>query len=107
MTCRYCSQPITTFDYFCPSCGKKLKEKPISTEFWPLVWLFVLSLFFPPFGLGKTIRYIRSEDEKAKVMGWLSLIVTVVAIIVTIWISKTAMDNVNKQINTQLENYSI
>lgn len=106
MRCRYCSQPITTFDYFCPSCGKKLKDKPVSTDFWPLVWLFALSALFPPFGIGRTLRYIKADEEKAKMMGWISLIVTIFAFTLTIWITKRTMDNLNKQINSQLQNYN-
>lgn len=104
--CKYCHLPVTVDDYFCPHCGKKLKEKPAAMELWPLVWLFVLSSLLPPLGIGLTIRYIRSEDERARSVGWISLFVTIVALIVSILIAKSVMDSVNQQINTQMQNYN-
>lgn len=107
MFCKFCNLPITRADYFCPNCGKKLKDKPVSMSFWPLIWLFVLSSVLPPLGILLTIRYIKSEDERARTVGWISLVVTVVALIVTLLISKSLLDSVNQQINTQLQNYSM
>lgn len=106
MRCRYCAGAITTDDYFCPSCGKKLKEKPVSTDLWPLVWLFILSALLPPLGIGLTIRYIRSEEEKTKLIGWISLMVMAVALIVSIWFAKSVMDGFNQKINSQLQEFN-
>lgn len=105
MVCKYCSLPVTPVDYFCPNCGKKLKDKPVSIGFWALVWLFGLSAFAPPFGIGLTIKYMRAEDEQARTLGWISLVVTLVALIVTILLTKTLMENLNQQINSQMQNY--
>ena len=38
-------------------------------------------------------------------IGWISLIVTVVSLIVAIWIAKLALDGINQQINSQLDNF--
>lgn len=104
--CKYCSQPVDKDAYFCPSCGKKLKEKEASLSAGALLWLFILSTLLPPLGLGVTIRYIKSEDEKAKMIGWISLIVMILAILIGIWVAKGAMDNFNQQLNSQLQNYN-
>lgn len=105
MVCKYCSLPVTPVDYFCPNCGKKLKDKPVSTGFGALVWLFGLSAFAPPFGIGLTIKYMKSEDEQARALGWVSLIVTIVALILTILLTKSLMDNLNQKINTEMQKY--
>lgn len=107
LVCKYCSLPVTPEDYFCPNCGKKLKEKPASLGVWSIIWLFVLSILLPPLGIGLTIRYIKSEDERARTLGWISLVVTVVALIVTVLVAKSAMDSLTQQINSQMENLSL
>ena len=105
MFCKYCSQPITPLDYFCPNCGKKLKDKPVSLGIWALIWLFILSAFLPPLGFGLTLRYIRSEDSTARIVGWISVIVTVVAIILAVVWTKSAMDSFSKTLNQQMQGY--
>ena len=70
-----------------------------------LIWLFILSIFLPPLGLGLTIRYIKSEDQNAKAVGWVSLIVTIIAIVVAILLTIAALGSVNQQINSQLQDY--
>ena len=105
MVCKHCSLPVTNEDYFCPHCGKKLNDKPVSTGAWSIVWLFVLSVLLPPLGIGLTMRYIKADEESTRMIGWISLIVTVVSLIVAIWIAKLALDGINQQINSQLDNF--
>lgn len=103
LTCRFCNAPISREDFFCPHCGKKLREKPVSTELAPLVWLFVLSALLPPFGFGLTLRYIRSDDDMAKKLGWISLFVTSFALLITLWLSKVIVDSIAQQLNQQMQ----
>ena len=105
MVCKYCSLPISREDFFCPHCGKKLKEKPVSLGIWSLLWLLILSTLVPPFGIGLTIRYIRAEDKRARTIGWISLIITIVALVATVWISIGLMDSINQQVNSAMQNY--
>lgn len=106
LTCKYCHLPVTLQDFYCPHCGKKLKDKPVSTDLWPLVWLFVLSTLLPPLGIGLTIRYIKSEDQKAKSIGWISLMVTGLALIAAVYASKAILDVINSQVSSQMQNYN-
>ena len=105
VVCQYSSFPVTDENYFCPHCGKKLKDKPVSIGTWAIVWLFVLSVLLPPLGIGLTMRYIKADEESTRTIGWISLLVTVVSLMVAIWISKLALDGINQQINSQLENF--
>lgn len=103
--CKYCGKPVVAEQYFCPFCGKKLKNPPVSMSLRSLVWLFVLSTILPPLGIGLTIRYIKAEDEKAKRIGWISLIVTAIAVVVMVLLSISAMNSATQQINSQMQNY--
>ena len=103
--CKYCSLPISREDFFCPHCGKKLKDKPVSLGILSLSWLFILSTLVPPFGIGLTIRYIRAEDERARIIGWVSLGITVFALVTTVWISIGLMNTINQQMNSVMQSY--
>lgn len=103
--CKFCSATVSVGDYFCRDCGKKLKEKPVSLGPLPLLWLFVLSAFLPPFGIGLSIKYIRDQNEKARVVGWVSLLITAIVIILSVQFTLSAMQTINQQINSEMQNY--
>jgi len=104
-TCKYCAYPISKESFYCPHCGKKLREKPASLGILSLLLLFVLSTFLPPLGLGMTIRYIKAEDKTAKIVGWISLVLTISAIFITILLAKSMFEDLNQQINSQMSDY--
>ena len=103
--CKFCSAPVSRDDFFCPHCGKKLKEKAVSLDFLPIVWLFVLSTLLPPFGIGLTFSYIKTEDGRAKIVGWVSLVLTIMAFVGTLMLAKSMMDTINQQIGTVTQDY--
>jgi len=100
--CKHCSEVISQNDFFCPSCGKKIKSKPLSMNILPLIWLFILSAVFPPFGLKLTIRHIKDSNKNIRLVGWISLIVTIAVIILSIFYTVSFVQNINQQINSQL-----
>jgi hypothetical protein len=103
--CPKCERRIDPSFYFCPNCGKKIKEKPVSIELWPQIKLYLISVMLPPLGIGLTIRYLRSESKKANVIGVVSLILTVSALIYVTWYSINFVNEFNKQLNSELGKY--
>ena len=103
--CPFCHTQIDPVAYFCPNCGKKVPEKPISTGLWPQVLLYLLSFFLPPLNLILTIRYLKSPDPKAKQVGLISLGLMTVGIVLAVWIAAGVLKSVNEQVNTQLKQY--
>lgn len=81
---------------------KSQEGKSASTGIWALVWLFFVSIFLPPFGLGLTIRYLKSIDTTAKVMGLISLLLTVAVLAWAIWSVFLISKNINQMVNQQL-----
>ena len=107
VNCPFCNNKIDAKAFYCPICGKKVREKPVSTKFWPVALLFFLSIFLPPLNIGLTIRYMKSADHKAKTIGKISLFVMtaviVVACIAAYYTTKYVSDQVNSQINQEMK----
>lgn len=103
--CPFCNTQIDATAYFCPNCGKKIREKPISTGLGSQILLYLLSFFLPPLNLILTIRYLKSPDPKAKQVGLISLGLMAVGIVLAVWIAAGVIKNVNQQISAQLKQY--
>jgi hypothetical protein len=104
-TCTYCKGNISSTDYFCPNCGKKLKEKPLSTSLLRQVLIYSLSFFLPPLGIWPAIKYLRQQDQKSKNVGLVALILTVVSIVITIYISIDLLNSYTKYLGDQVKIY--
>lgn len=105
LTCPFCSAQIDPKDYFCPNCGKKIREKPVGLGFWAMVSLFGLSTLAPPLNLPLTIRYLKSPDEKVRTAGWISLVVSIISFGVLTWLGVVWAQSVNRQMNESLKQY--
>lgn len=103
--CPFCNTQIDPAAFFCPNCGKKVREKPISTGLGSQILLYLLSLFLPPLNLILTIRYLKSPDSKAKKIGFASLGLMTVGIILAVWLAAGVTKSVNQQVNQQLKMY--
>ncbi len=85
--CRYCHIPIVESDYFCPNCGKKLKNKPISTSVAKQALVYIVSALLPPFGLVWAVKYFWQKDEtkKSRNIGIVIIIITVISLALNLW----------------------
>jgi hypothetical protein len=63
-----------------------------STSAGKQIVIYLVSFLFPPFGLTWGLKYIRIPDPKVKKIGLIAIILTIVSIILTFWISKTFVD---------------
>jgi len=99
--CPQCKGNVSSLDFFCPNCGKKLKEPPLSTTLLKQTLIYALSLFLPPAGVWPAIKYLRQPDEKSKRVGIIALLFTVISIILTIWLSMGFLNSFTKRLNTQ------
>ena len=103
--CPFCSVQIDPVAYYCPNCGKKVREKPLSTSWSTQALLYLLSLFLPPLNLILAVRYLKSPDPKVKKIGIISLILMVLGIIIAVWYAIGLVRSVNQQVNQQLKQY--
>ena len=103
--CPFCSSPIDSSAFFCPICGKNVKEKTLLTGIWTQIGLYVVSVLLPPLFIGWTIKYLKSTNPKAKQIGMISLVLTITALVVAIWISVAFTKTLTREVNQQLNQY--
>lgn len=102
MKCPKCGQATAPDYFYCPYCGRNLKEKPVGTDTESLIKLMLLSALLAPWGLGTTIKYIRSPDSQARMAGFVSLALTIGVLVgLTIW-SSFLISKLTEELNTQM-----
>ena len=102
LICRYCGKNILSEDYFCPGCGKKLKDKPQSTTIGRQIFVYLLSFLLPPLGLWPAVKYLKQQDQKSRMVGFIAIILTIISIIITVWLSLGFINSFTQQLNQQL-----
>jgi predicted nucleic acid-binding Zn ribbon protein len=107
LNCPGCKQPVESQDYFCSNCGRKIKEKPQSTTVLRQIYVYLLSILLPPFGLWPAVKYLKQKDGKSRIIGFVAVILTAISVAISIWLYFGLMDAVNKQLNQQLNNINL
>lgn len=105
--CPSCKTEVSILDFFCPVCGKKLKEKPLSTSISKQIFIYLLSTLLPPLGLWPAIKYLRQGDNKSKKIGIIAIVLTIISIIITFWISAGIIKSIQGVVGTQLTPYGL
>lgn len=99
--CRYCKNIIDVNAYFCPNCGKKLRDKPLSTSLLAQIGVYALSIFAPPFGLIPAFKYLKQDNGKT--IGMLAILLTLISLGFTVWFTINFINSINKTLNSQLQ----
>jgi|SRR3989344_4283662 len=103
--CPVCHKVVVKTDYFCPNCGKALRQAPPSVTATAQILLYLGSVFLPPLGLWWGYKYLRRPDQKSKIIGVVATILTIISLIVTTKLSVDFINNVNKQVDSQMQNF--
>lgn len=98
--CSQCKLPIEASWYFCPNCGNPLKEKPPVLSAAKQTTIYLVSFFLAPLGLYWAMKYIKYKDNKTRTVGIVSLVLTVVAIAISIFGVKYALDQYSRFLNS-------
>lgn len=104
--CPTCNKEITPTDYFCPQCGKKLKNKPPSATVARQIFVYTISFFLPPFGLIPAIAYFRQKDSESKKIGFIAVTLTVISILLSLWLVTKFIKQFNQELNSQIKLYN-
>jgi len=91
---------------FCLNCGFKLKEPAPSASLFKQISVYLISFFLPPFGLIPAFKYLRSNDQKLKNIGWIAIFITMISIIISIYTGMLLYNEINSQVQQQLQNLS-
>ena len=105
LTCPLCHLPVLEEWYFCPNCGTKLKEPPLSTKIGSQLSLYVMSIITPLFifltiGSWKGWKYFKSKDPRAKEIGIISIVIMALSTIMLIWLTIYFTEQSMKGINS-------
>src|SRR3990167_3219940 len=99
-SCPVCKQTIEVSWNFCPNCGNTLRVKPLSTSITRQIGIYALSFFLPPFGLTYAFKYVKQNDTKTRIIGIISIIITVLSIALLLLTFKMFMDYYSKILNS-------
>ena|SRR3989338_1487474 len=105
LKCPICKADINSGFYFCPNCGKKIKDKPLSTTIAKQIIYFLVSAMLPPVGLWWAVKYLRQTDAVSKKIGIAIIVITVIATAVTLKLAIDTMNTVNDSVSKQLNIY--
>lgn len=97
--CPNCTLPVLADFYFCPNCGKQLRDKAITLSLGRQIGVYLLSFFLPPLGLYPAFKYIKQPDPKTRMVGWISLILTIVSVVISIAAFAGFMKQVSDTLN--------
>ncbi|OGC45594.1 hypothetical protein A2V49_03825 [candidate division WWE3 bacterium RBG_19FT_COMBO_34_6] len=103
--CRHCKKIVLTTDFFCPNCGKKLKEKPLPTDLVVQILIYIFSIFFAPLGIWPAVRYLKQNDKKSKNIGIIIIILTIISFVIIALITRNIITNATRDLNQQLNGY--
>ena len=78
-TCKFCKSAIQESFYFCPNCGKKIKEPPFKFSLGKSITIIVAAFLIPPFGIIPGIKYFLKDDRRAQFVGLVTIAVTIIA----------------------------
>jgi hypothetical protein len=108
--CPVCHQPVAATYYFCPNCGAKIHEPPLSTSAMTQLGIYAFSAILPVIcylliSKWQGIRYLRSKDEDARTVGIIACSILLISSIVTfyygyIW-TEQALNQATSQVNQQ------
>jgi hypothetical protein len=110
--CQTCHQPILPEYYFCPNCGAKLREAPLPTALRAQISLYIFSIILPMICFlfvtrWQGIKYLKSQDRKARQMGQIALTLLIISTIIIVWMTviwtqnyiKSTVDSINADFN--------
>jgi hypothetical protein len=106
-TCPFCHFSVNDTFYFCPSCGKKIKDPPASTSVSKQISIYLISILLPPLGLWPGVSYLLDKNEKAKMIGLVAIVLTIVSTILTTWYAYGLYTQLTHTLNSQLQTQTL
>jgi len=97
--CPICKFSVQNDWFFCPNCAHELKEKIPNITLGKQLVIYLVSFFLTPLGLGWGLKYIRSKDNKVKMIGAISILLTIISIVMMIAAFKSFAEQYGKMLN--------
>lgn len=100
--CKSCQNLISTTYFFCPYCGKKLKEPLLATSFGRQLGMYFTAVFFPIIAIAPGLRYINQREEKSKAVGTIILLIAGITLMVEVYLAFEFYQQFGKYLNSSL-----
>ena len=110
--CPTCHQPVLSYYYFCPNCGTKLNQAPLSTTLPAQISLYAFSIILPMICFlfvtrWQGVKYFKSKDPKTKQIGQTAWVLLIISTIFTIWLAvvwtqsyiQSTVNSINSDLN--------
>src|SRR5690242_1238846 len=72
MICPSCKQTASISNNFCPNCGKKLPKIEVHIGIAKQMYIYLISLIAPPFGIIYTFKYFKNPHGQVRWVGWVA-----------------------------------
>lgn len=105
LTCPYCKTPIEANFIFCPTCGIKISEANAPISIGKQLSIYFISIFLPPFGLVPGFRYALGKNQKARKVGAIAIILTLLSSAITIWYTISILGDISQSVQSQTQQY--
>ena len=79
------------------------QKTPLPTTAGKQIVIYLVSFFLPPFGLIWAFKYLKADDEKAKKIGLIAVVLTTLSLIINYWLLKVFFDSIPQLINSQMK----
>jgi len=99
MPCSSCHVQVMPSANFCPNCGNPLRTMPPPTSVSRQIIVYLVSFFIAPFGLWYAWKYLKQNDKKSKIIGWIAIALTLAAVAVAIWTMAGLIGTINQLFN--------
>lgn len=99
-SCPACGTLVYPTDNFCPTCGKKITKELEYISIGRQLYVYAVSLLAPPFGLVWTFKYLKQKSQQVNTVGIIALVLTVVSLAVTIWLTFGVISTAQSFMNT-------
>jgi hypothetical protein len=90
--CPQCHIQVDPSWYFCANCGKQLNAPPLPTDIGTQIWIYAFSIILPMICFIAVtkwpgLKYYRSQDPKAKMIGTVAWVLIVLSTVVLCWLA--------------------
>lgn len=106
LVCDFCHTTNPAAFFFCPNCGKVLRQKPLSTSIPKQAWVYFVALFFPPFGIFSGIKYLRQKTTAEKTIGIAAIILTLISLLISAWLLFFSINKIQSAMNEAIQGNS-
>ena len=108
--CSVCHQALLPTYYFCPNCGNKVAEQPLSVSLWSQTQLYMFSAILPlicflTIGRWKGFRYATSQDKEARTVGIIATSILIISTVLTVWFTVVATQQIIKTMTSNLTEF--